>query len=153
MFHITLYFNLLIIFHFHSQYQRTFTLTNSRSVTLPTVAFAFTPFYTCAFTLKLCTSLFTYIPCISSPILRYLHPYYFFSFLFPTRRKIRHLFTKIFRVLNTYNLRILGIFYSSFSLFPYLFHILLQPLYLLIQNCSLILHIHQLFFMFSLSLL
>src|SRR5262245_60107876 len=89
-------FNLLITFQFHSQYQCAFTLANSRSVTLPTVAFAFTPFYTCAFTPQLRVSLFTYIPRISSPILRYLHPYYRFSFLFPTRRKIRHLFTKFF---------------------------------------------------------
>src|SRR5262245_57032401 len=79
---LRIWFILLITSHFHSQYQRTFTVTNSHSVTLPTVAFTFTPFYTCAFTPQLRASLFTYIPCISSPILRYLHPYYLFSFLF-----------------------------------------------------------------------
>src|SRR5262245_29587364 len=79
---LRIWFNLLITSHFHSQYQRAFTVTNSRSVTLPTVTFAFTPFYTCAFTPQLHASLFPYISLISSPILRYLLPYYLFSFLF-----------------------------------------------------------------------
>src|SRR5262245_52076563 len=58
---LRIWFNLLITSHFHSQYQRAFILTISHSIILPTVAFAFTPFYTRTSTLQLCASLFTYV--------------------------------------------------------------------------------------------
>src|SRR5262245_64825606 len=66
--------------------------------------------------------------------------FFSFSFLFPTGRKIRHLFTKTFRVLNTYNLRILGIFYSFFSFFLFFFYILFHLIYLLIYLFLFIFH-------------
>src|SRR5262245_24880712 len=77
---------------------------------------------------------------ISPPLLSL---FFSFSFLFPTGRKIRHLFTKIFRVfLNTYKLLIRV--YSLIQILPDPRHVLLQHLDFPIQDRVLILHPLQL---------